>query len=770
MKKCNDLFPFATITIDTNGFKINDVNEKFKKSFNINDDIIGNNLKSISFMKCIFEGVKKAYSTKEEVQYSGITILDKNNLNVIISSNENSIQIFMYEVKRKIENEVGFNEHLMENFPEIILEIDDKGKIRKVSDKAKRILGKEYTEKKIRNIKYYYDKENIKNINGKQLKFEDSTIYNILNNNAKIDKKIVTFKSREKYIKMKIYPIYKNQKLKGILLALKNVNEQYLKKKSMEDQRQKLLEFSAELKAKCDIIEILRNKEKQHLTHLKNIINNISEGLIVLDKNGDFSFCNRSAYNITKFDSVQIMNFFKLNNIEVDCDNIDKLIDKYHKNIKKGIPIKNFLLKFNDRNQYVEINSTPVIKNERIENTIITLKDITEIKIHQITAEEQSRFIKQVVNTVDIPIAVIKYPDETCKLINKKFEKVISKGKNLGYKECLLKYKNTKLYDKFKECAEKGTEITVPSYSITDEKGNTKIHRIRFVPYKNTDGKVTLVYIHGVDITDEIKHNKELENINKMKNEFFTVTSHELRTPLTIIYSSIQLAYDIYKQDITPNVDKTLMRINQNCKRLLKLVNNILDLSKAEAGYLDIKSTTNDIVQMTELITDSVNSYAQSKNITVIFDTNEEEGLVSIDKEKYEKILLNLLSNAIKFTPKEKNIYVTLNLTEDKFQLFVRDEGIGIPNNKVKYIFDRFTQVDNSLTRRAEGTGIGLSLVKKLVQLMEGTIEVRSKENYGTKFILTFKRNLNNIDNINCYEILDENVDKKIKIEFSDIE
>ncbi|WP_243186790.1 sensor histidine kinase [Clostridium muellerianum] len=254
-----------------------------------------------------------------------------------------------------------------------------------------------------------------------------------------------------------------------------------------------------------------------------------------------------------------------------------------------------------------------------------------------------------------------------------------------------------------------------------------------------------------------------------MKDEFFTIISHELRTPLTIICSSLQLAYDVYSEEITPNMDKTLSRIDQNCSRLLKLINNILDISKAEAGFLTLNNSDFDIVYVSETILNSSNSYAVSKDIELVFDTDEEEINVTLDKDKYEKILLNLLSNAIKFTPGGRKIIVSLRSEKEYFYLSVKDFGIGIDNDKISCIFDRFSQINTSLSRRAEGTGIGLALVKKIIELMEGTIKVISEVGEGTEFIVKLRKVNEKENHINNYAILTDNINDRINIEFSDI-
>ncbi|GLC32301.1 ATP-binding protein [Clostridium omnivorum] len=134
-----------------------------------------------------------------------------------------------------------------------------------------------------------------------------------------------------------------------------------------------------------------------------------------------------------------------------------------------------------------------------------------------------------------------------------------------------------------------------------------------------------------------------------------------------------------------------------------------------------------------------------------------------------KKILLNLLSNAIKFTPEGKQILVELQIENETVALSVKDQGIGIPDNKIDFIFDRFVQINTSLSRRAEGTGIGLSLVKKLVELMEGDIKVKSKEGKGTEFIMKFKKQGGQTPSTNNLVRLDSSMSDKIHIEFSDI-
>lgn len=555
----------------------------------------------------------------------------------------------------------------------------------------------------------------------------------------------------------------------------------------LKEEREQFLNISTELKTKCEIIEILRNREKEHLMHLKDVINNISEGLIVFDNNENFSFCNKAVYSmldVTSSDFVQKVSLYDKYKIKcVDHPGME-LKELGLKKFKSRIPVKNLVLlmehNLTGEMKYIEYSSNPILNHKKeLLYTIITIKDITEVKRHELHAEEQARFIKDVVDTMDVPVAVVDYPEMNIKLTNKKFDSMAesfsgekSNGVELVNKnasELFRSKADSGLYKALQLCGALNKEYTFSPYELNDENNDKRFYKLKFKPFRGKLGSINRVYIHALDITEEINHSLELEKITNLKDEFFTVISHELRTPLTIIYSSLQLAYDIYGREITPNIDRTLGRINQNCSRLLKLINNILDISKAEAGFLTLNITNFDIVCVTETVVNSVNFYAKSKGIDLIFDTNVEEAGISLDKDKYEKILLNLLSNAVKFTPEGKQILINLTIEEEYVELSVKDEGMGIPEDKLESIFDRFAQVNSSLSRRAEGTGIGLSLVKKLAELMDGTVRVNSEMEKGSEFIIRFNNVYLEGTQEENYSMVDANMNDKINIEFSDV-
>lgn len=267
---------------------------------------------------------------------------------------------------------------------------------------------------------------------------------------------------------------------------------------------------------------------------------------------------------------------------------------------------------------------------------------------------------------------------------------------------------------------------------------------------------------------NKILLNQALEN-DKLKTDFITTISHELRTPLNIILSTTKLISLSIKKSI---IDKEYLLlkldyIENNSNKLLKLINNIIDITKIESGFLTPNFAMDNIVEVVENTTLSIIDLAKEHNLNIIFDTEEEEIMMSIDRIMIERIILNLISNSIKFTKSSGTIYVSIHKKDDNVIISVEDNGIGIPNNEIDTIFNKFHQVDSSLSRHNEGSGLGLFIVNSLVKLHHGKIEVFSIENIGTKFDIIlpiFITNVTNGDNIAIQPL-----EQLIKVEMSDL-
>lgn len=267
------------------------------------------------------------------------------------------------------------------------------------------------------------------------------------------------------------------------------------------------------------------------------------------------------------------------------------------------------------------------------------------------------------------------------------------------------------------------------------------------------------------------KEKKEyLERVITLKDDFVTLISHEFKTPLTVIGTAIQAMELFCGKELSDRANKYIATIKQNYLRQLRLVSNLLDITRGTADQIRLHKRTIDIISLTRMITDSVKIYAAQKNLKITFETNVDVKPVNIDDEKYERVILNILSNAIKFTPKGKNIQVKLFIEEKFINIWIRDEGVGIPEEKVNVIFERFGQVDNSFSRQAEGSGIGLYLVKTFVERMGGTISVKSTPYQGTTFMIKIpdaQAEENASDH--CTELDNNNIVHMMNIEFSDI-
>jgi len=266
--------------------------------------------------------------------------------------------------------------------------------------------------------------------------------------------------------------------------------------------------------------------------------------------------------------------------------------------------------------------------------------------------------------------------------------------------------------------------------------------------------------------------NLRLREYEKLRTDFFANISHELRTPVNVIYSAEQMIdVNLKNKDFEQEkIDKYLKMIKQNSYRLIRLINNLIDISKIDATVFEIKPINCDIVSTVENITMSVSEYIESRNISLTFDTEVEEKVIACDPDKIERIVLNLLSNAIKFTPKNGEVFVKLYLSENKLCISVKDTGIGIAEDMRELIFDRFIQVDKSISRSREGSGIGLSLVKSLVELHGGSVQVNSVLGQGSEFIFSLPDVLieDTVKDNYFSNLSDQRVDR-INIEFSDI-
>ncbi|CEQ06818.1 PAS domain-containing protein [Paeniclostridium sordellii] len=499
------------------------------------------------------------------------------------------------------------------------------------------------------------------------------------------------------------------------------------------------------------------------------IQNNLKAMIWIKDVNGRYIKVNRNFEEITGLEDIYIIG---KKNSQLNIGNTFEYMEEYEKLVleKKEHVIEKTI--FED-DEWISVFIHPMYDNER--NIIGTygfkIYDYVNSKT-PIGIENRNKMLEIIVDNLPIPIF---YKDKHGVYLycNEAFDELIELDRDniIGKKDYDLNIdeERVKMYKDADNKVIKHKVTTVDELYV-ERKSGDKYIEITKVPLWDYRKKVIGVIGIVIDLTQKKATEIELE---KLRLDFFSNLTHEFRTPLNLIFSSVQLIdqsiSNIKKGDVNVLI-RYLRIIEQNGMRLLKLVNNLIDSTRIDSGCLDYNPQNKDIVAFVENICESVVEFSHSQNIDLIFDTDQEEKIISFDSDKMERIVLNLLSNAIKYNKEKGRIDVEIKCNEDYIDINVRDTGVGIPSDKIGDVFEKFKQVDNRLTKISEGSGIGLSIVKSLVALHNGMVDVSSKVGVGTEFKVKIPNKLQRFEG-NKYLIRNEsiNMNKKIQIEFSDI-
>lgn len=267
---------------------------------------------------------------------------------------------------------------------------------------------------------------------------------------------------------------------------------------------------------------------------------------------------------------------------------------------------------------------------------------------------------------------------------------------------------------------------------------NDTMLKVDYVPFEGDQGeKKGLVFVLR-DVT-------EREKLDKMRKAFVANVSHELKTPLTSIKSySETLIRDEYDKDITK---RFLNVINEEADRMNRLVKDLLQLSNFDSAAIDLNITYSNYVDLIENILLKLKPSYMQKSQKVVFDTVLEEAIGPFDYDRIEQLFINIISNAIKYTPDHGEVDIILNEVEDHYVLKIEDSGIGIPEEDLANIFERFYRVDKARSRKLGGTGLGLSIAKEIAELHNGNITINSAIDEGTEVIIELPKNLDAISN-----------------------
>ncbi|HVF56518.1 MAG TPA: PAS domain-containing protein [Pyrinomonadaceae bacterium] len=266
-----------------------------------------------------------------------------------------------------------------------------------------------------------------------------------------------------------------------------------------------------------------------------------------------------------------------------------------------------------------------------------------------------------------------------------------------------------------------------------------------YQPIFEADGTVSGIFVHGVEVTDQVRARREAEAANRLKDEFLATLSHELRTPLTAVLGWVRMLRDGNLNEAT--AARALTIIERNAEAQQQLIEEVLDVSRIITGKLRLEVLTVELIAVVEAAVDGVRPAAEAKNIELSVGINSEANLVSGDPARLQQVISNLLTNAIKFTPKEGRVEVRLERAGATVQIKVIDNGLGIEPDFLPHVFDRFRQADSSTTRQYSGLGLGLAVVRYLVEQHGGSVSAQSEgENRGSTFTIELPVSVLRID------------------------
>ncbi|GIW21254.1 MAG: hypothetical protein KatS3mg068_0261 [Candidatus Sericytochromatia bacterium] len=380
-----------------------------------------------------------------------------------------------------------------------------------------------------------------------------------------------------------------------------------------------------------------------------------------------------------------------------------------------------------------------------LERTVELIESNKELQSQKEKLEILSNRLEAILDSIPDGIVVI---DENNKILsyNKSFEDIINNifinkvGNLLGISidtELVCKNNITdfnmksllKLIENIKNELKDNYKNPI-DFQISNKENQILYYKVLMAPVKFISESKNL---NTVIVFNNITKEKE---IDKLKSDFIAVVSHELKTPVSAMIGFSTLLEDGIAGKLNEAQIDYLQKIQSQGQRLIRLINDLLDFSKLEAGQMQIYYDLVDLNEIALEIIETLRPLVDEKNMTIIYNIQNDIPPIKVDSDKLKQILINLIGNAIKFTP--ENIgRIELNISkfsDNKILFYVKDNGIGIPKKNISKLFDRFYQVDNSSTRKYGGTGLGLAIVKKLVEIHKGRIWVESEVGKGSTF------------------------------------
>ncbi|SHJ98287.1 PAS domain S-box-containing protein [Clostridium cavendishii DSM 21758] len=452
----------------------------------------------------------------------------------------------------------------------------------------------------------------------------------------------------------------------------------------------------------------------------KDEINYLSIYLIFLiTSNLVFNFLNNTEYRDL---GMFIANIFKLFAYGIFYFSmVEKLLNKPYKILFKDLYLRN--------NQLNYINEKILEKNNQLENFQKYIKD-------------RENMFRSLFDNIPLPMIIVSNHNSRIIYSNKRFVNLLKlKGLKQVINKNIFDVVNIEDKNKIGDILKKGYNGSYEGVACIN---NIYLNlEIQIFTANEDEDEYILVF---KDISEmkklEIMKNKVEKKLleERMRNDFLSNITHDLKTPINVIYSSVQLQKLLIENGNFKTIKKYNFINKENCTTLIRLANNLIDVSKISYDYLKPQIEKYNIVELIEDFSTSLVDYIKSYNINFTFDTCDEEIYVDCDKEFMERIILNLLSNSIKYT-ENGNIQIIIKIYYDKVNISIIDDGCGMEEEFINQAFERYS-MESSLNNLSRGTGIGLYVVKSLVELQGGNIFIKSKINEGTIVCLEFERSI----------------------------
>ncbi len=493
--------------------------------------------------------------------------------------------------------------------------------------------------------------------------------------------------------------------------------------------------------------DITRSKESElQLKRLSYVARKTNNAVIITDSKGKIQWVNESFEKMTGWNLQEVIG--KKPGTFLQGEQTDKgAINEMTAQLSKHKPVSTVLLNYRKDGSvfWINMDIAPVFKDNELINFIGLGTDITEV----LKAREEQKLKESLEQQQQLFDAIaMNFPGGIIGVLDKEFNYVYVGGaelNKLGLKrESLI---GEHLFDSISEGGNRDAEPHLKKTfegegTVFEESIRGSTYSIHAVPLFGPTNAVENILVVLHNITERRKSENEIwaalnkqRELNELKSKFVSIASHEFRTPLSGILSSAYLIAKYSRLHEEERVQKHTERITSAVSSLTDILNDFLSIGKIEEGKLENNVTTFDIKEFCNKITeDFINNL--KKNQTIVFEHTGRNAAVKLDKQHLSHILVNLISNAIKYSGEGKRIWVSSSVTNKAVEITIRDEGIGIPEDDQPHLFQTFFRANN--TNDIQGTGMGLHIVKRYLEVMGGTIAYTSKLDAGTTFVVSF--------------------------------